>query len=96
MRNFIFISIKIFSTKIPHIQWTATRWSAVVDLTAEQQSQQHPYDVDLVVLQHVVERVVQLIRTSFDLQLLPVDLVLDVVDSVVQLRDVHLAVLKST
>merc|ERR1719500_1750152 len=48
----------------------------------------------LVVGDHVVEGVVQLVGTLLDLQLLPVDLVLDVVDPLVQLGDVHLAVLE--
>merc|ERR1719288_523871 len=49
---------------------------------------------NLVVGDHVIEGVVQLVRTLLDLQLLPVDLVLDVVDPLVQLGDVHLAVLE--
>ena len=48
----------------------------------------------LVVGDHVVEGVVQLVGTLLDLQLLPVDLVLDVVDPLVELGDVHLAVLE--
>jgi hypothetical protein len=48
----------------------------------------------LVVGQHIVESVSELVRTLLDLQLLAIDLVLDVVDLLVQLRDVHLAVLE--
>ena len=44
--------------------------------------------------QHVVKGVAHLVGTLLDLQLLPVDLVLDVVDPVIQLSDVHLAVLE--
>merc|ERR1719288_45318 len=50
--------------------------------------------VNLVVGDHVIEGIVELVRTLLDLQLLPVDLVLDVVDPLVQLGDVHLAVLE--
>ena len=49
----------------------------------------------LVVGQHIVESVSEFVRTLLDLQLLAIDLVLDVVDLLVQLRDVHLAVLES-
>merc|ERR1719369_2633906 len=49
----------------------------------------------LIVAKHVVEGLAQVVRTLFDLQLLAVDLVLNVVDPLVQLGDVHLAVLKS-
>merc|ERR1719285_337892 len=48
----------------------------------------------LVVGDHVVKGVVQLVGTLLDLQLLPVDLVLDVVDPLVELGNVHLAVLE--
>ena len=48
---------------------------------------------DLVVVQHVVEGLSQFVRDLLDLQLLAVDLVLDVVNPLVQLGDVHLAVL---
>ena len=44
--------------------------------------------------EHVVEGVAQVISTLLDLQLLPVDLVLDVVNPLVELGDVHLAVLE--
>ena len=47
----------------------------------------------LVVLKHVVEGLAELIRDLLHLQLLPVDLVLDVVDPLVQLGDVHLPIL---
>merc|ERR1712001_821354 len=49
---------------------------------------------NLVVGDHVIEGVVQLVGTLLDLQLLPVDLILDVIDPLVQLGDVHLAVLE--
>ena len=49
----------------------------------------------LVVGEHIVEGLSELIGTLLDLQLLPVDLVLNVVDPLVQLGDVHLTVLKS-
>jgi hypothetical protein len=48
-----------------------------------------------VVGQHVVKSVAQLVRTLLDLELLPVDLVLDIVDPLIQLCDVHLSVLVS-
>merc|ERR1719391_715719 len=44
---------------------------------------------------HVIKGLIKFIRTLLDLQLLSVDLILDVIDSVVQLGDVHLSVLKS-
>ena len=47
----------------------------------------------LVVCEHVVKGLSQLVRHLLHLQLLAVDLVLDVVDPLVQLGDVHLAVL---
>ena len=50
--------------------------------------------VHLVVVDHVVEGLIQLIGTLFDLELLPVDLVLDVVDPLVKLGNVHLSILK--
>ena len=43
---------------------------------------------------HIVEGVSQLISNLLDLQLLSVDLVLDVVNPLVQLGDVHLSVLE--
>merc|ERR1719400_1322824 len=49
---------------------------------------------NLVVGDHVIEGVVELVGTLLDLQLLPVDLVLDVIDPLVQLGDVHLSVLE--
>merc|ERR1719449_377878 len=48
----------------------------------------------LIIGHHIVECVVKLIRTSLDLQLLPVDLILNVVNSLIELGDVHLSVLK--
>merc|ERR1719373_556968 len=51
---------------------------------------------DLVVGKHVVEGVVELIGTLFDLELLSVDLVLNVINSLVKLGDVHLSILKSS
>ena len=49
----------------------------------------------LIMSEHVIESISQLISDLLDLELLSVDLVLDVVDPLVQLGDVHLAVLKS-
>merc|ERR1719427_469482 len=46
----------------------------------------------LVVSKHVIEGVVKFIRNLLALQLLPVDLILNVVNPVVELGDVHLAV----
>ena len=43
---------------------------------------------------HIVEGVSQLVSNLLDLQLLSVDLVLDVVNPLVELGDVHLAVLE--
>merc|ERR1719474_1211648 len=51
--------------------------------------------VHLVVVDHIVESLVQLIGTLFDFELLPVDLVLDVIDPLVELGNVHLSVFKS-
>merc|ERR1719391_438041 len=47
----------------------------------------------LIVCKHVIEGVVELIRDLADLQLLPVNFILNVVNPVVELGDVHLAVL---
>merc|ERR1712061_455876 len=49
----------------------------------------------LVVREHVIKCVIELIRTLLDLQLLPVDLILNVINPLVQLGDVHLSILKS-
>merc|ERR1719245_1347899 len=49
--------------------------------------------INLVVGKHVIKGVVELIGYLLDLQLLPVDLILNVVNPVVELGDVHLAVL---
>merc|ERR1719150_884848 len=49
----------------------------------------------LVVGEHVIKCVIELIRTLLDLQLLPVDLILNVINPLVQLGDVHLSILKS-
>merc|ERR1711862_206602 len=49
--------------------------------------------LSLVVGKHVVKGVVELIRNLLDLQLFPVDLIFNVVNPVVELGDVHLAVL---
>merc|ERR1711935_1280917 len=49
---------------------------------------------DLVVGEHIIKSISKLIRTLLDLQLLPVDLILDVVNPLVQLGDVHLSILK--
>ena len=48
----------------------------------------------LIVSEHVVKGIAEVIRTFLDLQLLPVDLILDVVNPLVELGDVHLAVLE--
>merc|ERR1719464_48938 len=45
--------------------------------------------------EHVIESVSQLISNLLDLELLSVDLILDVVNPLVQLGDVHLSVLES-
>ena len=50
----------------------------------------------LVVGEHVIECVIEFIRTLLDLQLLSVDFVLNVINSLVQLGDVHLSILKSS
>merc|ERR1719373_291677 len=50
---------------------------------------------ELVVGKHVIEGVVELIGTLFDLELLSVDLILNVINSLVKLGDVHLSILKS-
>jgi hypothetical protein len=52
------------------------------------------YYLFLIVGEHIVEGLAQVVGTLFDLELLPVDLVLDIVDPLVQLGDVHLAVLE--
>merc|ERR1712008_115723 len=52
------------------------------------------YCGNLVVRQHVVEGLAKLISDLLDLQLLPVDLVLNVVDLLVELGDAHLSVLE--
>ena len=49
--------------------------------------------LELVVLEHVIKGLAQLVGHLLDLQLLSEDLVLDVVDPLVQLGDVHLTVL---
>merc|ERR1719468_1480772 len=49
----------------------------------------------LVVGKHVIECVIEFIRTLLDLELLSVNLVLDVVNPLVELGDVHLSVLES-
>merc|ERR1711964_829352 len=85
------ISKKLFTEMIldrafqvsKHHHWRTGIWLQLFGLT-----------YFLVVGDHVVEGVVQLVGTLLDLQLLPVDLVLDVVDPLVELGDVHLAVLK--
>merc|ERR1711930_28023 len=48
----------------------------------------------LIVSKHVVESISKFISDLLDLQLLPVDLVLDVVNPLVELGDVHLSVIK--
>merc|ERR1719192_2719923 len=49
----------------------------------------------LVVGEHVIKCVIELIRTLLDLQLLSVDLILNVINPLVQLGDVHLSIFKS-
>merc|ERR1719245_2882930 len=51
--------------------------------------------VILVVGEHVIEGVVEFIGTLLDLQLLSVDLILNVINPLVELGDVHLSVLES-
>ena len=48
----------------------------------------------LIVGEHVIKSITELISNLLDLELLPVDLVLDVVNPLVELGDVHLAVLE--
>ena len=48
---------------------------------------------NLVFVEHVVEGLVKLARHGVDLELLPDDLVLQLVDPEVELADVHLGVL---
>ena len=48
----------------------------------------------LIVGDHIIKSLVKLIRALLDLELLPVDLVLNIIDPVVQLSDVHLTILK--
>merc|ERR1719309_1059365 len=50
----------------------------------------------LVVGKHVIEGVIELIRGPLDLQLFSVDLILNVINPLVELGDVHLSVLKSS
>merc|ERR1719342_1451658 len=50
--------------------------------------------INLIVSKHVIKGIIKLIRTTLNLQLLPVDLILNVVNSLVQLGDVHLSVFK--
>merc|ERR1719323_342607 len=49
----------------------------------------------LIMSEHVIKGIAEVIRTLFDLQLLSVDLVLDVINSLVKLGNVHLSVLKA-
>merc|ERR1719348_1186907 len=49
----------------------------------------------LVVGKHVIKGVIELIRTLLDLQLFSVDLILNVINSLVQLGNVHLSIFKS-
>merc|ERR1711935_761551 len=49
---------------------------------------------DLVVGEHIIKSISKLIGTLLDLQLLPVDLIFNVVNPLVQLGDVHLSILK--
>merc|ERR1719309_1182119 len=50
----------------------------------------------LVVGKHVIEGVIELIRGPLDLQLLSVNFILDVVNPLIELSDVHLSILKSS
>merc|ERR1719376_1087116 len=52
-------------------------------------------DKFLIVSDHVIEGVVQLIGTLLDLQLFSVDFILNVINSLVKLGNVHLSVLES-
>merc|ERR1712165_297491 len=49
---------------------------------------------ELVILKHVIKCFSEIISTFLDLQLLPVDFILNVINPLVQLGDVHLTVLK--
>merc|ERR1719150_3615137 len=46
----------------------------------------------LVILKHIIKGIVKLIRDFLDLELLTVDLILNIINSEVQFRDVHLSV----
>ena len=58
------------------------------------QSRDFQFSHFLIMSKHIVEGVSQFISDLLDLQLLSVDLVLDVVNPLVQLGDVHLSVLE--
>merc|ERR1719322_687972 len=49
----------------------------------------------LVMSKHVIKGIAEVISTLFDLELLSVDLILNVINSLVQLGNVHLSILKS-
>merc|ERR1711976_673512 len=46
----------------------------------------------LVVVKHIIESVIELIRHLLDLELLTVDLIFNIINSVVKIGDVHLSV----
>merc|ERR1719170_50813 len=48
--------------------------------------------ISLVVVEHVIESIIELIGHLLDLQFLTVDLILNVVNPVVELGDVHLSI----
>ena len=52
------------------------------------------YITCLIVSEHIIESFSEIIRTLFDLELLSVDLVLNIINPLVQLGDVHLSILK--
>merc|ERR1719512_569902 len=51
---------------------------------------------DLIIVKHVVEGITELIRHLLDLELFPVNLVLNVINPEVQFGDVHLSVFKAS
>merc|ERR1712088_932308 len=51
---------------------------------------------DLIIVKHVVEGIAELIRHLLDLELFPVNLVLNVINPEVQFGDVHLSIFKAS
>merc|ERR1712203_395172 len=51
---------------------------------------------ELIIVKHVVEGITELIRNLLDLELFPVNLVLNVINPEVQFGDVHLSVFKAS